>query len=371
MAQTGAGSRRCTEARGNGSDPGGGGRPRGPCGFLLAGHDLHAGPAGVIPAFGRRQREQEGAQAEPQGERHQQQAETPVAFTQRHQPLAGPVERQPGRIRVRDEGEQAVRLGPRDIGLIPESVEQVAHLTADQAERGAQETQDLGGAARRQDAHHQHDQQGREPGRSQRERDHDQQDQRVIQEVVTLGDAQPEQDRQAEEGDQAEVGQDGLQQLGDEDRPDGDRGGQQEVHIAGEVERLQQDAEAGHQDAQEQGGEDERRHGLQEGGHIQADVLGELGRAQEFEQQPAPDADADGKGQQAHVAQDDEELLDAFGVLEAVEAEAQAQPDELPDRGQQAVRGGGGRWPWQLISRSRRWRLPPRRRSGPGRYPPG
>ncbi len=260
-----------------------------------------------------------------------------MAFTQRHQSLAGPVERQPGGIRVGDEGEQAVRLCPRDIGLVPESVEHIAHLTADQAERGAQEPQDLGGAARRQDFHHQHDQQGREPGGSQRERDHDQQDERVIQEVVTLGDAQPEQDRQAEERDQAEVGQDGLQQLGDEDRPDGHRRGQQEVHIAGEVERLQQDAEAGHQDAQEQGGEDEGRHGLQEGQHIQADVLGEIGRAQEFEEQPAPDADPGGKDQQANVAQDDEELLGAFGVLEAVVAEAQAQPDELPDRSEQVI----------------------------------
>ena len=61
---------------------------------------------------------------------------------------------------------------------------------------------------------------------------------------------------------------------------------EQEVHIAGQVERLQQNAEAGEQDRREGARDHQRGHALQQRLGI-AHELRQVGRAQEAQQQPA------------------------------------------------------------------------------------
>ena len=144
---------------------------------------------------------------------------------------------------------------------------------------------------------------------------------------------------------------------------------QQEIHVARKVQGLQQHAKAGEQNSQEQQGENQHRHALQEGGNIKSDVLGQFGGAQETQQQPAQEEDEPGEGQRQDHQHDRADLPAGFGVLERIPVEQQPQADQFPDGlGTGAPEGGADRL---FIAISRRSRLPRRRRSDPGRYPPG
>src|SRR3972149_5815584 len=86
--------------------------------------------------------------------------------------------------------------------------------------------------------------------------------------VVMLSRAKPEKQRQCQQADQAEVGDDGLQEFAQEHRPNRNGSREQEVHVAREVERLQQDAEAGQQNPDEGHPHDGHREALRQARHV-------------------------------------------------------------------------------------------------------
>jgi hypothetical protein len=57
----------------------------------------------------------------------------------------------------------------------------------------------------------------------------------------------------------------------------GYRGTEQEVHISGKIQGLQEHAETGYQNADEHGAENQHRDGLQQRRRVDAHVLGQIG----------------------------------------------------------------------------------------------
>ena len=169
------------------------------------------------------------------------------------------------------------------------------------------------------------------PGGGQRQEDHQQDRKRVVADVIAVGESQSEQHRNAEQGKERKVGQDGLQQLGDKNRPNGHRRCKQKVHIARKIQGLQQNAEAGQQCPDEQRGQCQCRDGCQDAAQVNAGILRELRRMHEPQQPAARGEQEVGKRQQQQPDDNDADLFPEFGVTETVIGDPQAQAQQLPD----------------------------------------
>ena len=306
-------------------------------GFLLAGVALQVGPAGVVQALGGDQREVEDAARQPQDERQQTQALQPAAFAQRHQAAPGPGQRREGRVDLRRHAQRAQRLVFAHVRVAGK----LAALGADERGDAHHEAEHLGHPAGGEDAHHGHHQQAGKPCRGQRQQRQDGQHQGIIEDVVAARDAQAEEHRQAEEQHQAEIGQDGLQQLGEEHGADGYGRGQQELHIASQIQRLQQHAEAGEQDAHKGRREDQGGDRLDEGRGV-SHISGQRGRAQEAQQQEAQVEDQPQKAQEGQRGDAQQYLADQALAAEGAVHDQQANAQQLPHVAPQGRAATGG-----------------------------
>jgi hypothetical protein len=122
----------------------------------------------------------------------------------------------------------------------------------------------------RNHAYGQHDQRAGESGPRQGQRQHDRDHHGVVERAVAACASDPEQHGQANQADQSEVGKNSLQQLGEEDGAMRDGRRQEEVHIARQVERLQQHAKTGKQDPDERTAENQGGQVIQEGTEVPA-----------------------------------------------------------------------------------------------------